>query len=201
MKTHPALALVEFSDIPTAVRATDAMIKRAPVAALRCGTITSGRWLTIIGGTTASVEEALAAGRLEGGPAVVGEVLLPDVHPRLYEAITGVRRPPPAGALAVVETDTVVATVRAAEAALKGTGVELVEIRLADTGLAGKGVAVYGGELHEVEAAMALAQAAAGPSGRLSLTIVAAPHPSLVEAIAGGTVLTAATLLDLGGEG
>lgn len=202
MKRHPALALVEFSDIAAALRATDAMVKKAPIAVLRCGTITRGRWLTVIGGSTASVEESLAAGLLEGGGAVVEHVLLPDVHPRLFEAAGGVRRPPSSGALAVVETDTVAANVRGAEAALKGTGVELVEIRLADSGLAGKGLALYSGELHEVEAAMALAKtAAAALAGAMSVTIISAPHEAIYAAVEGGTAFATAALLDLGGEG
>jgi len=202
MKTHPALALIEFSDIPVGLRATDAMVKKAPIALLRCGTVTAGRFLTMIGGTTASVEEALAAALLAGGPAVIEHVLLPDVHPRVVEAVAGRRKPPTSGALAVVETATVAATVRAAEAALKGTGVELVELRLADQGLAGKGVALYAGALHEIEAAVALARAAAeSGGGHVSIVVISAPHEAVFAALEGGTLFATAELLDLGGEG
>ena len=201
MKTHPALALVEFSDIPTAVRATDAMVKKAPIAVLRCGTITRGRWLTLIGGSTASVDESLAAGLEAGGGAVIDHLLLPDVHARLFEAVTGVRRPPRSGALAVLETATAAAAARATEAALKGTGVELVEIRLADQGLGGKGVAIYSGDLHEIEAAVSLAQGVLAAIDRTaSVTIVQAPHEALYAALAHGTAFAPAELLDLGGE-
>jgi len=201
MKTHPALALLELSDIPAALRATDAMVKRAPIAVLRAGTITRGRWLTLIGGSTASVEESLAAGLLEGGAAVIDHLLLPDVHPRLFEGVTGARRPPSTGALAVLETDTAAAIARATEAALKGTGVELAEIRLADQGLGGKGVALYSGDLHEIEAAVALAQGALAAIGRAaSVTIIQAPHEAIYRAIEHGTAFKAAALLDLGGE-
>ena len=202
MKTHPALALLELTDIPAALRATDAMVKRAPIAVLRAGTITRGRWLTLVGGSTASVEEALAAGLLEGGAAVVDRLLLPDVHPQLFEAVTGLRRPPAAGALAVLETDTAAAIARAVEAALKGTGVELAELRLADAGLGGKGVAVLAGELHEIEAAVVLAGAAlAGRDRALSTAVIQAPHEAVYRALERGTTFGAAALLDLGGEG
>jgi microcompartment protein CcmL/EutN len=201
MKTHPALALVEFSDIPAAVRATDAMVKKAPIAVLRCGTITRGRWLTLIGGSTASVQESLAAGLEAGAAAVIDHLLLPDVHARLFEAVTGVRKPPKAGALAVLETATAAAAARAAEAALKGTGVELVEIRLADQGLGGKGVAIFSGVLHEVEAAVSLAEGVlAAIGGSASVTIIQAPQEAIYTALAHGTAFGPATLLDLGGE-
>jgi microcompartment protein CcmL/EutN len=202
MKTHPALALIELADIPAAVRVTDAMVKKAPIAVLRAGTITRGRWLTLIGGSTASVEESLAAGLLEGGATVLDHVLLPDVHPRLFEAVTGVRKPPTGGALAVLETDTAASIVRATEAALKGTGVELAELRLADQGLGGKGVAIYAGDLPEIEAAVALAEGAiAQAGGSAKSTVISAPHEAIYRALAHGTAFGVAALLDLGGEG
>ena len=50
------------------------MVKRAPIAVLRAGTITRGRWLTLIGGSTASVEESLSAGLMEGGGAAIDRI-------------------------------------------------------------------------------------------------------------------------------
>jgi microcompartment protein CcmL/EutN len=32
MKKHPAIAVVEFDEIPTGMSATDAMLKKAPIA-------------------------------------------------------------------------------------------------------------------------------------------------------------------------
>ena len=62
MKKHPAIAIIEFSEIPAGMSATDAMLKKAPIAFVKCGTITRGRYLTLIGGTTASVEVSLEEG-------------------------------------------------------------------------------------------------------------------------------------------
>ena len=53
MKIYPAIAALEFDDIAAGVAATDAMLKRAPIAFFKSGTITHGRYLTLIGGTTA----------------------------------------------------------------------------------------------------------------------------------------------------
>jgi microcompartment protein CcmL/EutN len=201
MKKHPALAAIEFSEIPIGMTATDAMVKKAPIAFVRCGTVTHGRYLTIIGGTTASVTEALAEGRSWGGGAVVDWVLLPDVHPQLYDAMLGERRAVGSGALAILETATVAANVRAAEAALKGTPVVLIEIRLADSGLSGKGLSVVQGDLHDVEAAVQLAtKVLAEHSLELRATVIARPHEALTNAVGGGTHFGAAKLLDLGGE-
>jgi microcompartment protein CcmL/EutN len=201
MKKHPAIAVVEFGDIPTGMFATDAMLKKAPVAFVKCGSITRGRYLTLIGGTTASVEESLREGLGCGGESVLDHLMLADVHPRVYEAMLGWRKPGTSDAIAIVETDTVASTVRAAEAALKGTPVDLLEIRLADNGLAGKGVSVYQGALSDIEAAVELAARPIEESGgRLRHRIISAPHEGLIKQIETSTWFGSQTMLDLDGE-
>lgn len=201
MKKHPALAIVEFSDIPTGVFATDAMLKKAPIAFVKCGTISRGRYLTLIGGTTASVEEALAEGVAQGADCVLDRIMLADVHPRVYDAIVGARRPVGQDALAIIETDTVASNVRAAEVALKATNVELVEIRLADSGLSGKGVSVYQGDLYQIQEAVEIAMRFLDGAGVQSRQrIIPSPHPSLVAQITTSTWFGAQTLLELQGE-
>ena len=201
MKKHPAIAVIEFSDIPTGMSATDAMLKKAPIAFVKCGTITRGRYLTLIGGSTASVDEALREGRAHGGPSVLDHLLLADVHPRVYEAILGWRKPGNAGALAIIETDTVAANVRAAEAAMKGTPIELIEIRLADTGLSGRGLSVYQGSLPDIEAAIEIATRYVDRSGgQLRHRIISRPHGGLIKQIETSTWFGSQTVLDLDGE-
>jgi len=200
MKTHPAVALVDFSDIPAGILATDAMIKKAPIALLRCGTITAGRYLTVIGGSTASVAEAFAEGLYWGGTHVLDQVFLADVDPQLHEALFGRRQTGLGGTMAVLTADAVPAAVRAAEAALKGTPVTLVEIRLADSGLAGQGLVVLRGELHDVEAAVSLALAAAGPARRVSHRILTAPHDALWSQVDAATLFAQVPTARLEGE-
>jgi microcompartment protein CcmL/EutN len=201
MKKHPAIAIVEFGDIPTGMFATDAMLKVAPIAFIKCGTVSHGRYLTLVGGTTASVEESLREGLFHGGPSVLDHLLLADIHPRVYEAMLGWRKPGTVGALAIVETDTVAANVRAAEAALKGTPVDLLEIRLADTGLSGKGVSIFQGSLPDIEAAIDLATRHLGNAGgQLRHRIISSPHEALIRQIETSTWFGSQTKLDLEGE-
>ncbi|MGE5235312.1 MAG: BMC domain-containing protein [Acidobacteriota bacterium] len=202
MKTHPAIGAIDFSEIPVGMHATDAMLKRSPIAFVRSGSVTHGRYLTLIGGTTASVEEAMAEGLRWGAAAVLDHVLLADVHPGVFEAILGVRRPSGSGSLAVLETDTACAAIRAAEAALKGTPVELVELRLADAGLSGKGLAILRGILHDLEAATALAMAVvAHGDSRLRVRVIAAPHDATLRQLGHGSAFGLAELIALDGEG
>jgi microcompartment protein CcmL/EutN len=201
MKKHDAIAVIEFSDIPTGMSATDAMLKKAPVAFVKCGTISHGRYLTLIGGSTGSVDESLREGMAHGGPSVLDHLLLADVHPRVYEAILGWRKPGSAGAIAIIETDTVAANVRAAEAAMKGTSIDLIEIRLADTGLAGRGLSVYQGSLPDIEAAIEIATRYVDQSGgHVRHRIIPSPHGGLIKQIETSTWFGSQTVLDLDGE-
>ena len=156
---EPALALVEFSSIAAGIHAADAMAKRAPIDVLKAGTVHNGKYLVLVGGQVAAVEESLSAGRESGGPEVLDFVFLPHIHPEVVEAIGGARTPAATDALGVVETTTVAAAIQAADAGLKGAAVRLVELRLAD-GLGGKGVVLFSGLVADVEAAVHLATGA-----------------------------------------
>ena len=150
---EPALALLEFSSIATGIQAADAMVKRAPIDVIRAGTVQPGKYLVLVGGQVADVEESLAAGREVGGAAVVDLVYLPQVHPEVVDAIAGGRVPQVTDALGVVETTTVAAAIHAADAGIKGAEVRLLEVRLAD-GLGGKGIVLFSGLVADVEAAV-----------------------------------------------
>ena len=152
----PALALLELASIAVGIEAGDAMVKRAPVEVLRAGTVHPGRYLVLVTGSVADVEEAFRAGVEVGGEALLDTVLLPNVHGQVVAALRGNRRAGLGEALGVVETATVAATIEAADAGVKGAAVELLELRLAD-GLGGKGYLLFDGSVSDVEAAVAIA--------------------------------------------
>ncbi len=150
---QPALALLEFSSIATGIQAADSMVKRAPIMVIRSGTVQPGKFLVLIGGEVADVEESLKAGKETGRSAIVDIVYLPHVHTQVVEALSGGRVPDLEDALGVIETTTVAAAIHAADAGIKGAVVKLLEVRLAD-GLGGKGIVLFSGLVHDVEAAI-----------------------------------------------
>jgi len=156
-KTYPAIALIEFNNLADGITAADAMVKKAPIAMLKSGTVSQGKFLVLIGGTTASVDEAYREGLSVGAESVVDSLLLPDVHPRVHQAILGDRQPCEGDALGILETGTVAAIIQAADAGIKGANVNIVEMRLAD-GYGGKGYTLFTGKVEEVEAAMEIAR-------------------------------------------
>lgn len=200
MKHASALAVLDFAEIPAGLDATDAMLKKAPVAFFRSGSVTHGRYLALVGGTPASVSEALEEALSRAGGHVLDHIFLADVHPLLLDALEGRRAGDGTGALLILQTATAASIVLACEKALKGTLVTLVEVRLADAGLAGKGLALLRGDLHELEAATDLVRGGLPPAAGLSFRILARPHDALARASALGTAFASSRFVDLGGE-
>ena len=203
MKKTSALAVLEFADIPAGVWAVDAILKKAPIAFVRAGTITRGRYLVLFGGSTASTAESLTEALALCGDALIDHTFLPDIHDALFDAVFGTKRRANGGSLLIIETETAASIVRSVEAALKGTPVELIEVRLSDLGLAGKGMALLAGTLHDINDAADLARAGVAngaPPRGFSHRVIAAPHDVVDRDITATTRFEDAPLLELDGE-
>lgn len=168
---RPAIALLEFGSIAIGIRAGDAMVKRSPVDVTYAGTVHPGKYLVLVGGDVACVEEAYTAGIEAGRSALVDRLFLPAVHPDVVSVLQGQRGSMVGEALGVVETVTVASAIGAADRGLKGADVGLVELRLADR-LGGKAYCAFSGPLSEVEAAVDLAIAAIEPPEALIANVV-----------------------------
>ncbi len=186
---EPALALLEFSSIAAGIQAADAMVKRAPIDVIKAGTVQPGKYLVLIGGMVADVEESLAAGRdvAAGGATIVDFVYLPQVHPEVVEAIGGGRVPQVIDALGVIETTTVAAAIHAADAGIKGAMVRLVEVRLAD-GLGGKGIVLFSGLVADVQVAVEIGVGVLErPDLLVRQVVIPQLHPEMWENVADAT--------------
>ena len=175
---EPALALIEFDSIAAGIQAGDAMVKKAPIARIIAGTVQPGHYLVLISGEVADVDESLKAGREVGGAHIVDTVFLPHVHPAVVNAIAGGRDVRSGTALGVIETATVPAAIRSADAGVKGAQVALLEIRLAD-GLHGKGLTFFTGEVADVEAAIEIGLGAIEPHTVINQVVIAQLHPEM----------------------
>ncbi len=184
-----ALALLEYGGIASGVLAVDRMLKRSPVALLRCGTVHPGRWLALVGGSVAATEEAHAEGVAVGREAgmLTDEVCLADPHPALAAALDGRRHAPAGETLGVLEVASSPTLLAALDAALKAVPVALVEVRLADD-LGGRAVALVDGTLTDVEAALEVVAAVAAGRGVAAATSrLARLDDTLRRVLAAGT--------------
>jgi microcompartment protein CcmL/EutN len=183
---EPALALLEFSSIAAGVQAGDAMVKRATLDVIHAGTIQPGRFLVLIGGAVAEVEEALKIGKATAPDTLRDHVFLPGVHPDVVQALGGGRAIHPDDALGIIETCTVPAAIHAADKGVKGAQVNLLEIRLAD-GLDGKGLVFFTGLVADVEAALEIADKALEASQKVRQVVISQLHSEMAKIIHANT--------------
>lgn len=155
MKKYPAICIIEVSSIAVGLKCTDAMLKNSPVTVLKSGSVHPGKFLTLVGGSVASVEEAYQTGKLSARGDMLDHVFLPDIHEGVVQAVLGERNACSEEAIGIFETRTLCTTINAADVAIKGTKIELVELRFSDD-LGGNAFVIYSGRIEEVEAALEL---------------------------------------------
>lgn len=174
----PALALVELGSIARGHRVVDAMLKRAPVTLLGAEWVSPGKYLVLVAGDVASVDESFRVGVEVGASEVIDRLILPQAHPQLWPALRGERTVEALDSLAVVETITVAASLAGADAACKAAAVRIIEMQLA-RGIGGKAFFTITGPLGEVEAALEAAVDSIGKERLQATETIPAPHEDL----------------------
>lgn len=181
MAKLPAIALIELSSIAAGTYAADRMVKRSPVELLHAGTVQPGKYLILIGGGTAEVEESFREGMQAASADIIDEVFLPQVHRQVVESLDGARAFDEYESLLVLETSTIAAIIRATDAAAKGAIVAVAELRLG-SGLGGRGLAILTGERTDVEAAAEIAtRSLTGRNVTLCHSIVSNVHEQIAS--------------------
>lgn len=188
-KSHiiePALALLEYSSIAAGIEAADAMVKRAEVDVVQAGTVQPGNLLVLLGGPVAEVEEALKAGLPVAADALLDHIFLPAVDPAVVRALAAQRDTHAleltSTAVGMIETRTVPAAIRAADAAVKGADVTLMEMRLAD-GLGGKGIVFLTGDVSDMEAALEITTALLTDAQKIRQVVIPQLHGDIAGII------------------
>jgi microcompartment protein CcmL/EutN len=183
MKNDWAVGILETNSIALGIEGADTMLKAAEVLLLDAHPICPGKYVSVWKGEVGPIETAIRAGRAKVGSTLVDTTVIPRVHEDVFTALAGATMVDKLEAVGVLETFSVAALIRAADAAVKESNVKLVEARLA-TGIGGKGFFVLTGEIGPVQDAMRAAEAVAKETGLLhSSVVIPQPHADLIRAI------------------
>lgn len=176
-----AIGVVELISIARGYAAADAMLKAANVQLYAAKPVCPGKYAILVHGGVAEVQSSVEAGVEAGGQFVVDQLVIANMHPSVWPAVTGVLPPPEIRALGIIETYSMASTVLSADAAVKAASVALVEVRLS-LGLGGKAFTTVTGEVSDVTAAVEAAAMLAGARGMLTETVVIpAPAAGLAD--------------------
>jgi microcompartment protein CcmL/EutN len=176
---HHAIGLVELTSIAKGIQVTDVMLKSAHVDLLIAKTICPGKYIVMVGGEIAAVQQAVQNGEREGGHMKVDSFVLPNVHASVLPALSGVTQVEKRQSIGVVETYSVAACIAAADSAVKSANVQLVRIHMA-FGIGGKCYLVVNGDIADANTAVKAASQSAGEKGLLVHSmVIPKPHDAL----------------------
>ena len=180
----PAVGLLEYKSVARGIISTDAMLKKAPVIILEAQPLSPGKYMTLICGEVADVDESLKAGIEKAGDLLINNIFLPQIHKSVIPALAGSTpgngKIEPYLSIGILETFSVASCIVAADIAAKTAAINLVKIRLGN-GLGGKAYFVMTGELSDVEASLERAAAYVRKDGLLTACeLIQNPHPDLL---------------------
>lgn len=171
-----ALGALEFSSIAIGILALDEMIKIAPIRIIEARTMCPGKYLVVFSGDVASVEYSFNKGFETGKNLIIDSLFLPMIDPGVVMAIGNIVSTREWEAIGIIETNSVVSGIEAADSAAKTGGVRIIEIRLA-IGFGGKSYVKLLGSLDAVQAAMEAGTEKARSKNQLCMsTLIPQPH-------------------------
>ncbi len=171
-----AVGMLECTSIAAGMEAADIMTKTADVAPIFFKTICPGKFVAAVTGNVAAVDAAIQAGRQVAPETVADSFIIPNIHGDVIGALSGCVQITEKGALGIVETFSVAASVKAADAAAKASNVQILDVRTA-LGLGGKAFVLISGDVAAVQSAVDAGADSAGHEGMLVRTVVI-PRPS-----------------------
>jgi len=147
-----AIAVFEIASIARGVVVLDQMAKRAFTEIISSKTVSPGKYLIILSGTVAEIEEASFAALESMQDDQIDHIILRDPHPLLRKTFANELEPNFRESISICEFLTLSSTIHALDVILKSSGVEVIELRLG-AGLDGKGIFTVTGSLDTIEAA------------------------------------------------
>jgi microcompartment protein CcmL/EutN len=178
-----SIGLIELSSVAAGFQVADTMLKAGNVHLLLSRSICSGKYMVLIGGDTAAVQSAVAAGATAANGCLIDQFIIANVHPDVISAIGRTHPAEPTGALGILESFNVATLIQATDVAAKAANVILLEIRLA-MALGGKAFVTMTGDVASVESAIAAGRRVISEAGVLvNAVVISRPHPDVYREV------------------
>ncbi|WP_342429383.1 BMC domain-containing protein [Neobacillus sp. FSL H8-0543] len=161
-----AIGMVEFTSIARGIYVADQMVKISNVEIITAASTCPGKYIAIVHGDVASVQDSVAIGERMAEDYLVDSLIIPNVSPAVFPAITGTTMPDRIQALGIIESFSLATMILAADAILKTADVQALELRLGN-GIGGKAYFTFTGDVAAVETSIEAGKAVAEEKGLL----------------------------------
>ncbi len=173
---HSAVGLIESSSIAKGIEISDSMVKSAEVDILVAKSVCPGKYIVLVGGDVAAVEQAVRVGLEVAPEVVVDHFTIPNIHPAILPAISGGTEVDRIQAVGIIETYSVATIIESTDLAIKAAMVEPLKMHLA-FGIGGKSYVILNGDVADVEKAVQVGADFAAQKGLLtSKVVIPRPH-------------------------
>lgn len=183
MRTGNNIGVIELASIYMGYVVQDAVLKSSNIEKMVARPICSGKYIIIVRGEIADIESCLEKARETGGFAVVNALIIPNVDEKVLPAITGSTTldSPAVDGMAIIETFSVAAAIKAADEAVEEAEVDLLRIHVA-MAIGGKGLVVLTGDIEALKSAIIPAIDYLKEDGTLAgYSMITNPHESVLK--------------------
>ena len=171
-----AIGVLELNSIAKGIEVADAMLKAARVEMYLATPTCPGKYVTLVYGDIASVENAMTTGIRLGGENVIDDLVIPNIEEQIFPAITSTSDVDKIESVGVIESLSMASLIMAADAATKEATVQIIEIRLG-SGIGGKSYVTLTGDVADVKSAVASGVEAIKETGNVVyFTVIPSPH-------------------------
>lgn len=175
-----AVGIVEFVSIARGIYAADQMVKASNVEIVTASSSCPGKYIAIVHGDVAAVQDSVRVGERMAEDYFVDSMIIPNVSPELFPAITGATMPEKIQALGIMESFSISTMILAADAILKAANVQPLELRLGN-GIGGKAYFTFTGDVGAVEASIEAGKEIAEEKGLLvNAEVIPSPSDRLI---------------------
>lgn len=179
------IGVLEFSSIAEGFRTLDTVVKESPVTILKAEIINPGKYLIMLTGDVASVETAMDAGVNTAGESLIDHILLTNLDKQIIPVIKSCRAPEEWDAIGLLETNSVAASVEAADICVKEANIHIIGI-VTGNEAGGKALLKISGAIGDINTAMSSAAAVVSEKGQLCRdVIIPGPHSDIKGFVCG----------------
>ncbi len=178
-----SIGIVEFRSIAIGIGAVDRIVKSSDVKILDAKVICPGKYYIIFSGSVSAVHNSMNAVVEESKNFLIDWAVISNVYPEIFTSLNQTSDVGKLQAIGVIETLTSPSIIIAADAAIKATSVNLVEIRIARA-LGGKNICIINGDVSSVNESVRVGiEYAQKKDFLVDYQIIPSPHKDLYRAI------------------